>query len=118
MEYLKIGETDFSNYVRQLTVSNTVNYAAQTNAAGNTVVDFINNKRTITVGIIPVNSEVMLDLLSAIGDFSVNLSFRNPNTNIIEENVLCIIPTKEIDYYTIQQNKVMYNELELQFIEL
>lgn len=118
MEYLKIGETDFSKYVRKLTVANTVNYAAQTNAAGNTVVDYINNKRTITVGIIPVDSEVMLDLLSAIGEFSVSLSFRNPNTNVIEENVLCILPTKEIDYYTIQAKKVMYNELELVFTEL
>lgn len=55
MAYFKIGDVDFSLYVNSLKVSKTANYSAQTNAAGDTVVDYINSKRTIEVGIIPLN---------------------------------------------------------------
>lgn len=118
MEYFKIGNKDFSKYVNELSIQSNVNYNAQTNAAGNTVVDYINTKRQITVGFIYMDAAAMLSLQSAISAFSVSLSFRNPKTNTLENNVACIIPSNEIDYYTIQQNKVMYNEFSLTFIEL
>ena len=118
MEYFKIGDKDFSKIVNQLKISKKVNYTAATNAAGNTVVDYINSKRAISVGFIPLDDESMRDLLAAINGFSVSLSFRNPETNDLEENVLCIAPEDAVEYYTIQVGKVMYNELELVFIEL
>ena len=118
LEYFKIGDKDFSKYVNELSIQSNINYNAQTNAAGNTVVDYINTKRQITVGFIHIDAAAMLSLQSAIDSFSVSLSFRNPNTNTLEENVACIIPSNEIGYYTIQQNRVMYNEFTLTFIEL
>ena len=48
MAYFKIGTTDYSKYVNALKVDRGANYNAQTNAAGDTVVDYINHKRTIT----------------------------------------------------------------------
>ena len=60
----------------------------------------------------------MINLQQAIDAFSVSISFLNPSTNQLEENVVCIIPDKEIEYYTIQTNKVMYNALTLKFAEL
>lgn len=118
MAYLKINDIDYSMYVNTLKVSKTANYNAQTNAAGDTVVDYINTKRTIEVGIIPLTNDVMINLQQAIDAFSVSISFLNPSTNQLEENVACIIPDKEIEYYTIQTNKVMYNALTLKFTEL
>ena len=118
MSYFKIGNTDFSMYVNELTISNAANYSAQTNAAGNTVVDYINHKRTIEVGIIPVDSAAMIALQSAISAFNVSISFRNPQTGALEENVACIIPESNVDYYTIQANKVRFNAFKLEFIEL
>lgn len=118
LAYFKIGDTDYSAYVNSLKVSKEVNYNSQTNAAGNTVVDYINTKRVIEVGIIPVNGETMLNIQTAINAFNVSISFRNPTTNTLEENVNCIIPTNEVDYYTIQANKVLYNGMTLTFIEL
>lgn len=118
MEYFKIGEKDFSPYVNQLNITKTVNYNAQTNAAGNTVVDYINSKRSISVGFIPLDGESMKDLQAALNDFSVSLTFRNPETNALEENVLCIVPEAAIEYYTIQINKVMYNAFTVDFVEL
>lgn len=118
MAYFKIGENDFSIYVNELKVSKTANYNAQTNAAGNTVVDYINSKRTIEVGIIPLNDTAMAQLQAAIDAFNVSISFRNPKTNELEENVNCIIPESGVEYYTIQANKVMYKALNLKFTEL
>lgn len=117
MAYFKIGNVDYSSFVNELKVNSVANYNAQTNAAGDTVVDYINNKREIEVGIIPLNDEDMHTLLNSIS-FNVSISFRNPITNELEENINCILPESEIEYYTIQANKVMYNALTLTFIEL
>lgn len=118
MAYFKINNRDFSNYVSSLKVDKAVNYNAQTNAAGDTVVDYINSKRVIEVGIIALNSDVMSELQSYIEAFNVAISFRNPKTNNLEEFVNCIIPSNSVDYYTIQDNKVMYKAFTLKFNEL
>lgn len=118
MSYFKINNTDYSMYVNALKVTKSSNYNAQTNAAGNTVVDYINSKRTIEVGIIPLDSEAMAALEADIAAFNVSISFRNPQTNKLEENVNCIIPTEAIEYYTIQADKVLYKAFTLHFTEL
>lgn len=118
MSYFKINNTDFSMCVNQLNISKVSNYSAQTNAAGDTVVDYINTKRTIEVGIIPLNSTDMKALQTELEKFSVSLSFMNPKTNAIEENVACIIPENAVSYYTIQAGKVLFNAFTLTFTEL
>lgn len=118
MAYFKIGDTDYSMYVNELVVNKEANYNAQTNAAGDTVVDYINHKRTIDVGIIPLDDTVMAQLQDDIDAFNVSISFRNPQTNLLEEDVNCIIPSSNIEYYTIQVNKVMYKAFTLSFTEL
>lgn len=118
MSYFKINDIDLSMYVSSLGVKKKAVYNSQTNAAGNTVVDYINSKRIIEVEIIPLNDMDMLKLLTAIGSIGVSISFRNPHTNLIEESVNCIIPDSDVDFYTIQSNKVMYKKLKLKFTEL
>ena len=118
MAYLKINDIDFSMYVNNLKVTSTANYNAQTNAAGNTVVEYINNKRTIEVGIIPIDSTAVLSLQNEIADFNISLTFLNPVTGILEESVNCIIPSNGVEYYTIQANKVRYKGFNLTFVEL
>lgn len=118
MAYLKLGSVDFSNYCSTLQVNKTANYNAQTNAAGNTVVDYINHKRVIEVGIIPLDSATMSTLQNIIGAFNINISFRNPVTGELEENVNVIIPESNVEYYTIQANKVLFNAFRLKFVEL
>lgn len=118
MAYFKIGSNDYSNYCNALKVIKTSNYNAQTNAAGDTVVDYINSKRVIEVGIIPLNDTVMQKLQNDIAAFNVSISFRNPQTNQLETGVNCIIPESEVEYYTIQVNKVMYNAMTISIIEL
>lgn len=116
MAYFKIGKTDFSNIVNELKVDNISNYNSQTNAAGDTVVDYINTKRIIEVGIIPLDDTDMANLQTAINDFDVMISFRNPRTNQLE-TIFCIVPESGVEYYTIQANKVMYKAFRIKFIE-
>lgn len=118
MTYFKIGGNDYSMFVNELNVSTDTNYNAQTNAAGDTVVDYINKKRSIEVGIIPLNDTIMKQLQEDIAAFNVTISFLNPKTNILEEGVNCIIPSNEVEYYTIQADKVLFNALSLEFTEL
>lgn len=118
MNYFKIDNKDFSLFVNELKVNQEAHYAAQTNAAGDTVVDFINHKRTIEVGIIPLDNEAMKELQEELNKFNVSIAFRNPLTGALEENVNCIIPSNNIEYYTIQTNKVMYKGFTLAFVEL
>lgn len=118
MAYFKINGVDYSMYVNQLNVNKEANYNAQTNAHGDTVVDLINQKRTIQVGIIPLTDDIVKELLNAIDGFSVSISFLNPLTGVLEENVACIIPKNGVEYYTIQTSKVMFNAFTLEFVEL
>ncbi len=117
MAYLKINDKDFSMYCNKLNVSKTANYNAQTNAAGNTVVDFINRKRTIQVGIIPIDDAAMVALQAELEKFNVSITFLNPTTKAMD-TINCIIPEDNIEYYTIQQGKTMFNAFTLDFMEL
>lgn len=118
MAYFKIGQTDFSSCVNGLKVTRSANYNAQQNANYDTVVDYINTKRTIEVGIIPLDTSSMEALLAAIDNFSVSISYRDPKTGKLEENVSCIITSHTEDYYTIQSDRVSYNKFNLKFNEL
>ena len=118
MTYFKIGNNDYSKYVNSLKTSTTNNYNAQTNAAGDTVVDYINKKRVIEVGIIPLDADAMANLLDDIEAFNVSISYLNPKTKTLENNVNCIVSSHEPDYYTIQNNKVMFKAFTLTFTEL
>ena len=117
MEYLKINGADFSQYVNELKIEKRENYNSQTNAAGNTVIDHINSKYVITVGFIPMGADAMKALLKEIGYFSISVFFLDPLTNTIKM-IRCIVPEHGIDYYTIQNNKVMYNTFTIEFVEL
>lgn len=118
MTIFKIGDTDFSPYVSGLKVSTKASYSAQQNANYDTVVDYINQKRTIEVEIIPLDATTMTAVLSAIEAFNVNISFRNPKTKALETNVNCIIDSHTESYYTIQSTKEMFNKFTLKFSEL
>lgn len=117
MAYLKINDTDISMYVSGLKVSKAANYTSQTNAAGNTVVDYINTKRTIEATIIPLDDAAMKTVAALIGAMNVSITYREPQTGELA-TIAAIIPANEIEYYTIQANKVSYNAMVLTFIEL
>lgn len=117
MSYFMIDNKDFSLYVNELKVSRNSNYNSQTNAAGDTVVDFINRKWTVEVGIIPLDDAAMQALQAALNGLEVSISFRNPQTGALE-TIRCIAPENEVEYYTIQANKVLFEAFKIEFVEL
>lgn len=118
MAYFKIGDTDFSNIVSGLKVSKKVKYNSQTNAAGNSVVDLVNRKRTIEVEIIALDEADAQAVLNAVEEFNVSISYREPTTGSLVEGVNCIIPSTDIEYYTIQTKTVRLKKFKLKFTEL
>lgn len=117
MAYFKINNIDYSKYVNALKIDKKKVYTSQTNASGNSVVDYINTKREIEVGIIPLNPDVMQSLQNAINTIEVVITVLNPKTNALED-INCIIPDDSVEYYTIQADKTLFNTFKLKFIEL
>lgn len=116
--FFKINDNDYSMYVNLLKVAKSHNYKELKTAAGNTLVKYVNSKRIIEVGIIPLDDAAMIRLLADINQFQVSISFRDPETNEMTENVKCIIPSNIIEYFTIQVGKVRYRGFTLQIQEL
>ena len=115
--YFKINDKDFSAYVSGLKVSKAANYNAQTNAAGNTVIDLINSKRTVEATIIPVNQSVMIAIQAALNAENIVLSILNPETNTLE-SFPAFIASREAEYYTIQASRTLFKPFTLTFPEL
>lgn len=118
MAYFKIGDLDCSQYVKELKVKKSTNYNAQTNAAGNTVVDYINTKRQIEVTIVTIDEKDAQRILGSCAAFNVSISYRDPVNRALVLDVNCIIPDTDVDYYTIQTGRALLNEFKLKFTEL
>lgn len=118
MTYFKINGHDYSMYVNKLEVTRDHIYKSVANATGNTVVKYVNTKRIIEVGIIPLDSAAMKNLQEDVNQFKVTVSYLDPKTGALEENVTCIIPRNRVGYYTVQANNVKFDAFSLEFKEL
>ena len=116
--YFKINGTDYSKYVNKLQVGTEHFYKSMETASGNTLVKYINTKRVLEVGIIPLDASAMNQLMQDVNEFQVTVSFRDPITNDVTENVRCIIPSHLVEYYTIQAGNVQFKAFSLQIKEL
>lgn len=87
------------------------------NANGDSVIDIINRKVKVYVGFRSMDKSDMTLLLSAIQDYIVNVTYRDPKTNS-NKTISCYTGTPEPDYYCILNGKVMYREMDLNFIQL
>lgn len=118
MTYFKINGVDFSTYVNKLKVAREHVYKGQTNAAGNLLVKYVNTKRIIEVGIIPLDSAAMASLQTVINQFKVTVSYLDPETGALVENVACIIPHNSVEYYTVRAGNVSFKAFSLELKEL
>lgn len=110
MAYFKINGTDYSQYVNKLLVDTKHKYTARENASGNLMVKYITKKRNVSVGIIPLEADVLQTLTAELSEggtgFTKEITFLNPETNALE-TINCIIPANSIEYYTIRADKTM-----------
>ena len=116
MAYLMINGNDYSSFVNELKVGTEANFNAQTNAAGNSVVEYINSKKTLEIGFIPMSDNSLIRLMND-ASFHSQITYRNPLTNDLD-TIDCILASNELEYYTIQAGKVLYKAFVLTFTEL
>lgn len=119
MAYFKIGNTDFSEMVGGLQVSYKKNYNSKTNAAGNTVIDYMNTKRTITVNIVPSQAASVASLLTALNaSQTLTITFQNPLEAGANTTATCFIAGQAIPYYTLSSRGNIVKGFTLTFQEL
>ena len=73
MAYFMIGSTDLSSYTSKLSVKYVHSYSSQTNAIGDTLVDYITRKRQVEVEIIALDDSTVKTILDTINDFAVSI---------------------------------------------
>ena len=119
MYYLTINDIDYSYLVSGLKVSfeTLVSSDSGRNAAGDTVIDVINNKTKVQVTLRHTFEEEMRDFLTAIEPYVVQIKFLNPKTKALKQ-ITCYTGTPEPEYYTIQTDKIIYKPMNINFIEL
>lgn len=119
MSYLIIENTDVSDLVKSLKVSyeTLVSDNSGRNANGDTVIDVVNKKVKIQVTFRAMESDDMVKLLSAIENYVIDVTYRDVKTNS-NKTITCYTGTPEPDYYFIHDNRVLYKEMSLNFIQL
>lgn len=117
--YFTINGVNYSNFVSGLKVGyeTLVSSSSGRNANGDTVIDVINQKRKVYITFRHTTGAEMQQLLNAIKDYQVTIGFRNPVSGAID-TISAYTGTPEPEYYTIQDNLVIYKPLNLNFIEL
>lgn len=116
--FFKMNGTDYSMYVNKLLIGTEHHYLSEKSAAGNEKVTHINATKVIEVGIIPLDATAMANLLKDANGFNVTISYRDPETNEMVEDLPGYIPNTLIDYQTIRADKVTYKAFTLQIKEL
>ena len=118
MSVLKINNTDVSDLVKSLKPSyeTLVSDNSGRNANGDTVIDIVNRKVKLNVTFRPMDDTEMANLLAAIEDYVINVTYRDPKTNS-NKTISCYHGTPEPDYYFIN-SRVFYKDMQLNFIQL
>lgn len=118
MAYFKIGNTDFSDMVSSLKTGyeTLVSDDSGRNAAGDTVIDIINKKIKVYVGLRHTTAAEMQSFLSAIEDYVVNITYLDSKTQQ-PKTIKVYTGTPEPEFYTIS-SKTIYKPMDINFIEL
>ena len=116
--YFKINNQDFSHLVNSLKVGyeTLVSDNSGRNANGDTVIDVINKKIKVYVGLRHTTNIEMKSFLDAIANYVVEISFLDPVTQEFK-TITTYTGTPEPEYYTIS-DKTIFKPLSLNFIEL
>lgn len=118
MAFLKINGNDYSKYINILSIGIEHVYTGGTLSNGKDWAVYKRTKHTFTVGIIPLESSVMAQLEADISGFYATVSYRDPQTDALVEDIDCIIPVHDVEYYTIRADKVSYKAVTLIIKEL
>ena len=119
MSYLKINNTDVSDLVKSMKVGyeTLVSDNSGRNANGDTVIDVINKKIKLQIIFRPMLDTEMAKLLASIENYVIDVTYRDSKTNS-NKTITCYTGTPEPEYYFIHDNRVLYKEMNLNFVQL
>lgn len=119
MAYLKVNNTDYSNYVKSLKVGyeTLLSEDSGRNANGDNVIDIVNRKYKVYVTFIPMPENVMYSLMNDISAYVVSIDFRNPRTKALT-TITAYTSTPEPEYHHIWDDDVLVKEMNLNFIQM
>jgi 5'-3' exonuclease len=119
MSILTLNNVDVSDLVKNMKVGyeTLVSDNSGRNANGDTVIDVINKKVKLQITFRAMESAEMAKLLAAIEDYVISVSYRDSKTNTTK-TITCYTGTPEPDYYFIHNDRVLYKEMSLNFIQL
>ena len=120
MSYLKINGTDVSHLVKSLKIGYETLVADNSgrNANGDTVLDIVNRKVKVYATFRPMDSADMSKLLATFANYVIPVTYRDSKTNTLK-TITCYTGTPNPQYYWIlDEDHVLYKEMELNFIEM
>lgn len=107
--YLTINGVDFSKYVSGIKVQKQTKFNQQTNAAGNTVIDFINCKYVVEVAFTPIIGETEINnfnmAFTSDNGLVVSLGFYNPFTTSIS-TISASNGNKTLEWYNLSSKQI------------
>jgi hypothetical protein len=114
-----INGTDVSDLVKGLRVGyeTLVSDNSGRNANGDTVIDIVNTKAKIYVTFRVMEDYEMKKLLSTFESYVIPVTYRDSKSNS-NKTITCYTGTPEPEYQFIWDDKVLYKEMSLNFIEL
>lgn len=86
-------------------------------AAGNTLAKPINSKYILEVGFRALTSAEMVKLQPYINKLTVSVTFLEPASNTLK-TVSCLLTNNLVEYYTIQEDEIIYKPFSLQLTQL
>ena len=119
MQILKIGETDVSHMIAAMKISYNVMLSEDSgrNARGDNVVDIINRKVRVDCTFRALNQIEMSTLLAAVEPYVLSISYLDSKSGA-SKTIQAYISTAVPDYYRIIDGSVLYNAMQLSFIEM
>lgn len=119
MTYLELNGVDVSSYVKGLRVGyeTLVSSDSGRNANGDTVIDVVNQKAKVYVTFRPMVDDEMAEVMSAINGYVIPVTYLDSKTNTLK-TITCYHGTPEPEYYFIHESRVLYKDMNLNFIEL
>lgn len=119
VSYLRLNGVDVSHLVKGLKNGYETLVADNSgrNANGDTTVDVVNKKIKVYATFRPMSGTDMAGLLAAIEDYVIPVEFLDSKTNQLR-TITCYCGTPNVEYYWILNDKVLYKEFSLNFIEM
>lgn len=117
MSYFEIDGVNFSQLISTMKIGYKTLTTDSTNASGSIVVDVINKKVSIEVGLRHTTDDEMKVFLSAIDDYVCEISYRDSKTGI-KKTINAKVSAPEPEYYTIQDGFIIYKPMSVSFEEL